>query len=112
VALLHLPSIGEIIELSDRQTNFRGERPNRPCLCFARREASIDVVVISGDGKLQGSGYELRASAAYGLDRPSFIVDHVATIGYFDATEAPSLGHLTGDVLRDALDYIWGVIDP
>jgi hypothetical protein len=112
VPVIHLPSIGEIIELSDKQIRFRGNRPNRPCLCYQRLEASVRVVPLSRDGQLPGSGYELPPSAAYGLDSPSFIVDHIATIDYFIATEAASLGHLASNVLPAALDYIWTVIDP
>lgn len=110
--LLHLPTVGEIIELSDKQTKFRGNRPNRPCLCYSRREASINVVPLSSKGELEGSGYELPSSAAYGLDGPSFIVDHIATIDYLTAISAKSLGHLTPDLLPEALEHIWMVIDP
>ncbi len=110
--LLHLPSVGEVIELSDKLTGFRGDRLNRPCLCYARREVSINVVPLSREGELPGSGYEIPASAAYGLDSPSFIVDHIAVIGYFIATSASSLGHLGMEILPEALEYIWTVIDP
>lgn len=112
MCLLQLPSIGEIIELSDAQTRFRGNRPSRPCLCYARAAASINVVPLSREGELEGSGYELPPSAAYGLDSPSYIVDYIATIDYFTAVSARSLGHLRAELLPDALDYIWTVIDP
>jgi hypothetical protein len=112
VGLLHLPSVGEIIELSDKQINFRGNRPNRPCLCYARGEASINVVPLSREGELEGSDYEISPTAAYGLDSPSYIVDHIATIDFYTAISAKSLGHLSADVLPGALSYIWTVIDP
>lgn len=112
MGLLLLPSVGEVVELSDRQTNFRGNRPNRPCLCYAQGEASINVVPLSRQEELEGSGYELPPAAAYGLDSPSYIVDHIANIDYFTAVSAKSLGHIAADVLPGALDYIWTVIDP
>jgi hypothetical protein len=112
VCVLHLPAVGEVIELSDKQTGFRGNRPNRPCLCYSRGEASIRVVPLSREGELEGSGYELSPSAAYGLDSPSFIVDHIATVDYFTATTAKSLGHLDAEELPGTLDHIWTVIDP
>jgi hypothetical protein len=110
--MLYLPSVGEIIELSDKQTCFRGDRPNRPCLCYRRFEASVNVVVLSREGGLPGSGFELPPSVAYGLDSPSFIVDHIAHVDYFTATSATSLGHLAAEILPQALEYIWAVIDP
>lgn len=112
MGLLHLPSVGEIIELSDTQINFRGGRPSRPCLCYAQGEASINVVPLSRAGELEGSGYELPPTAAYGLDSPSYIVDHIARVDYFTAVGAKSLGHLPADILPDVLRYIWTVIDP
>ena len=109
---MYLPSVGEVIELSDKQTGFRGKRPNRPCLCYARFETTIKVVPLSREGELEGSGYELPGSAAYGLDSTSFIVNHIATIDYLTAITATSLGHLPSELSSDALRYIWTVIDP
>jgi hypothetical protein len=105
--VLLLPLVGEIIELSDLITGFRGERPKRPYLCYRQfPPIHIMVVPLSRQEESPRSDYRIPATAAFGLTDDSFIVDWPKRLEYGDFDGMPSLGHLEPDLCQQVLEHL------
>lgn len=96
----------ELIELSDDQTGFPGDRPNRPYLVIRQYPARVRVMALSSNPDPRA--FELPPGSAHGLTEPTFTVNWSRSIDYLTAIEATSLGHLPANLCRAVLEFIRG----
>ncbi len=110
--MLLLPAIGEVLELDDRVTKFRGGRPNRPYLVFRQFPPLwVSVMPLSRREESPRSDYLIPVHAVHGLDSDSFLVDWWTNLEYADTAFAPSLGHLANDLLPSVLEHIRSLLN-